>query len=64
MQGVVLVAGEIEDILAAGISEIAQQLGVTERTVLDRYLTEVTLGGIVDAISSVGANHREAAATR
>lgn len=63
LRGVILVAGEIEDILAAGISEIAQQLGVTERTVLDRYLTEVALGGMVDAISRAGAIQREAAAT-
>ncbi len=60
VRGVVLVAGEAEEILAVKIRDIARQLGVTERTALDRYLPDEVVHALADTVGKAGATYRQA----
>lgn len=63
LQGVTLVAGETAELLAAKIEDIAGQLGVTERTAMERYLSEEVLHAIARGIGTAAATYDEAVAT-
>jgi hypothetical protein len=58
--GVTLVAGEADDILAERLSAVATQLGITERTALDRYVTEEFVARLADTIGAQVATYRDA----
>ena len=63
LRGVVLVAGESEEILAVKVDEIARHLGVTERTAMDRYLTDQVVHELAQGIGTAGATYQEAVGT-
>jgi len=60
LRGVILVAGEAEEILAGKISAIARQLGVTERTALDRYLPDDVVHALAEVVGTEGVTYRRA----
>jgi hypothetical protein len=60
LRGVILVAGEAEEILALKIRAIANQLGVTERTVLDRYLPDDVVHATAEIVGQAGATYQQA----
>jgi hypothetical protein len=60
LRGVVLVAGEAEEILTTRVRDIADQLGVTERTALDRYLPYNVVAALAETIGTAGAEYRDA----
>src|SRR5262249_44624448 len=60
LRGVVLVAGEAEEILAAKIRAIANQLGVTERTVLECYLPDNVVHATADVVGEAAATYQQA----
>lgn len=61
--GVHLVAGEAEDVIVAQVRAIAQQLGVTERTALDSYLTDTAVRQAAQTIAATYATRQQAADT-
>jgi hypothetical protein len=63
LRGVVLVAGQAEDLLASQVQVIANQLGITERTALDRYLPDDVVAALADTLGAADATYRDAVAT-
>jgi hypothetical protein len=63
LHGVVLVAGESEEILATKVDDIARQLGVTERTAMERYVTDDVVRAMAQGIGIAGATYQEAVDT-
>jgi hypothetical protein len=63
LHGVVLVAGESEEILATKVDDIARRLGVTERTAMERYLTDEVVHALARGIGTAGATYQEAVDT-
>ncbi len=58
----VLIAGQAEDLLASQVQVIANQLGITERTVLDRYLPDDVVAALADTLGAADATYRDAVA--
>jgi hypothetical protein len=63
LRGVVLVAGLAEDLLASQVQAIANQLGITKRTALDRYMPDDLVGALADTLGAADATYRDAVAT-
>jgi len=63
LRGVVLVAGQAEELLADRVQVIANQLGITERTALDRYMPDDVVVALADTLGTAGAAYRDAVAT-
>jgi hypothetical protein len=63
LRGVVLVAGQAEDLLTSQVQVIANQLGITERTVVDRYLPDDVVAALADTLGAADATYRDAVAT-
>lgn len=63
LQGVVLVAGESEEILAARIDDIARSLGVTGRTAMERYVTDEVVHALAGGVGAAGATYQDAVDT-
>ena len=61
LRGVALVAGEAAELLAERLSAVARQLGVTERTALQRYVTEDFVAALAQTLGSHAASFREIA---
>jgi hypothetical protein len=61
LYGVTLVAGEAEDILATRIQQIANDIGVTERTVVDRYLRPEHIPALAQSIGQANTAYKDAA---
>jgi hypothetical protein len=61
-RGIVLLAAEAENILAGKIEEIAQTLGVSQRTALDSYTSPDMLRLLADALQRAGHTYRDAVA--
>jgi hypothetical protein len=62
LRGVVLVAGQAEELLADRVRDIANQFGITERTALDRYLPDDVVIALADTLGTAGAAYRDAVA--
>ncbi|MEU2610648.1 hypothetical protein ABZ570_03540 [Micromonospora sp. NPDC007271] len=58
-QGVVLVPAEAVDLLAERITAVAHQLGVTERTALQTYITPHVIAVMAEVLGRHSATYRE-----
>lgn len=62
LQGVVLVAGEAEELIAARVTALAADLGITHRTFLDSYLQPtILIPAIAAAVIQANSMRRAAA---
>ncbi len=62
LRGVTFVAGKAEAILQQRVSDMANQFGVTERTIKDRYLTTAFIQSLADAIARADREYGRAVA--
>jgi len=62
-EGVTFVAGEAEKLLAEQLAAVAGQLRVTQRTVLDRYMTEESLELLAQQLGSLAESYHDAVDT-
>lgn len=59
-QGVPVSQAEAQEIIVGQIETIARNLGVTERTARDRYLTDPVMQALIRACLEAGAEHAQA----
>lgn len=62
-RGVHLLAGEADRIVSDHIAAVAQTLGVTTRTVLDRYVLENFIPTLADQVAATGSEYKGAVDT-
>jgi hypothetical protein len=61
LHGLTFVAGEAEQILSDRVTAVATQLRVTERTALERYLSEDIIAELAATLGQQAASYRDAA---
>jgi hypothetical protein len=59
-RGVFLTAAEAEEALAGSVRDAAVRLGITERTLVDSYLTDEFVAALVDALVAEDGIHQDA----
>jgi hypothetical protein len=62
-QGVPVSQAEAQEIIVGQIETIARNLGVTERTARDRYLTDPVMQALIRTCLEAGAEHAQARET-
>lgn len=59
LRGVDLLVAEAREIIVRRVQEVAQMLGVSERTVLDRYMTEDTVLQLASSVGRADSSYHE-----